>query len=206
MGSWGGLCCKRASGRAILALPRAFREGPPPRLRRVRPALSVGLPRSAPPGTAGRAADLPVVPGGADRGHTTESAGRARRNRGGGPSRNARGNARIARPLARLQHNPAHDHISSRLPATEPSAFRKTQGLGRHAPGSRATRPTNHRPSAKLFSVAASLPAAPELYGGGCETRRLNVEKDAPADVVQRATARVLPVGKLRRSHCAKRN
>src|SRR6476646_1336609 len=102
-----------------------------------------------------RDADLPAVSGGADRDYSTEIGGRARCSRGRGPARNARDHAGIARTLARLQRHSADDHVSPCLLAPKPGAFGKTQSLGRHAPGVGATRSTNHRATAKLFSVAA---------------------------------------------------
>ena len=66
-------------------------------------------------------------------------------------------NARIAWPLAYLQQHSTDDHLSPRIPAAKPGAFRKTQSLGRHASSDGAAEPTDKRTAAKLFSVAASL-------------------------------------------------
>src|SRR6266496_125652 len=102
---------------------------------------------------AHRDANVPALSGGANRNYSAESLGRAGRSCRGRLAWHARSHARTARPLARLQRYPAHDHISSCLLAPKPGAFGKTQSLGRHAPSAGATRSTDHRTTAKLFSL-----------------------------------------------------
>ena len=80
---------------------------------------------------------------GTDRHHSAKCVGRAGRGRCRGVARNASGNARIAWPLAYLQQHSADDHVSPRVLAAKPGAFRKTQSLGRHASSHGAARATH---------------------------------------------------------------
>src|SRR5437016_12796637 len=99
---------------------------------------------------------MPSLPSRADRYYSAQGTGVA------GPSRSkrtcwrTRDNAAIARALAFIQRHAVDDHLSSRLPAAEPVALRETESLGRHDAGPRATRKTNQRKTAKLFSVICS--------------------------------------------------
>ena len=109
------------------------------------------------PAHADRDANVPALSTGTDRHHSAKCIGRAGRRRCRGVARNASGNARIAWPLAYLQQHSADDHISPRILAAKPGAFRKTQSLGRHASSDGATRATHQRAATKLFPVAAWL-------------------------------------------------
>src|SRR5207244_5238155 len=105
---------------------------------------------------AGRDADMPSLPSRADRYYSAQGTGRAGRSRRRRPSWRTRDNAGIARALAFIQRHAVDDHLSSRLPAAEPVALRETESLGRHDAGPRATRRTNQRKTAKLFSIICS--------------------------------------------------
>src|SRR5207249_11189606 len=85
--------------------------------------------------------------------YSAQSIGRARRSRGGRAAGDAWDNAGTAGPLARLQRHSSHDHVSSCVSSSKSGPFGETQGLGRHAPGAGAARATDHRATAKLFSV-----------------------------------------------------
>src|SRR5262245_37796925 len=107
------------------------------------------------PAHADRDANMSTLSDGTDRNHSAKRVSRAWRGGRRGTARNARDNARIARPMAYLQQHSAHDHVSPRVFAPKPGAFRKTQGLGRHASSPGAAQATHQRPTAKLFPVAA---------------------------------------------------
>src|SRR5207248_1378538 len=109
----------------------------------------------------GRDADMPSLPSRADRYYSAQGTGRAGRSRSRRPSWRTRDNAGIARALAFIQRHAVDDHLSSRLPAAEPVALRETESLGRHDAGPRATRKTNQRKTAKLFSVICSCAHSP---------------------------------------------
>src|SRR2546430_5215150 len=116
----------------------------------------------------GRDADMPSLPSRADRYYSAQGTGRAGRSRSRRPSWRTRDNAGIARALAFIQRHAVDDHLSSRLPAAEPVALREAESLGRHDAGPRATRKTNQRKTAKLFSVICSgaLGASKAPIGG----------------------------------------
>src|SRR5215813_217957 len=99
-------------------------------------------------------ADVPALPHRTNRHYSAESVGRARRGGSGRFARHARNHARMARTLAFLQRDSVNDYLSSGVPVEEPVAHRETEGLGRHDASARATRKTNQRKTAKLFSVA----------------------------------------------------
>src|SRR4029450_11419522 len=101
----------------------------------------------------GRDADMPSLSRRADRYYSAEGPGCPGRRRRRRPSWSTRDNAGIARALAFIQRHSVDDHLSSRLPAAEPVALRETESLGRHDASSRATRKTDQRKTAKLFSV-----------------------------------------------------
>src|SRR6184192_2747421 len=96
---------------------------------------------------------MPSLSHRADRYYSAQGPGRAGRSRGRRPSWCTRDDAGIARALAFIQRHAVDDHLSSRLPAAEPVALRETESLGRYDAGARATRKTDQRKTAKLFSV-----------------------------------------------------
>src|SRR6266487_4412777 len=108
---------------------------------------------------AGRNADMSPLPHGADRHYSTESVGGAGRSCSRRSAWHTRDDARIARTLAFIQWHAVDDHLSSCIPAAKSIAFRETESLGRHAAGARATRKTDQRKTAKLFSVIRSMNA-----------------------------------------------
>src|SRR6266545_1594269 len=101
----------------------------------------------------GRNADVPALPPRTDRHHSTQSVGRAGRCRCGRSAWRARDDERIARALALIQRHPVDDYLSSSLPVAEPVPLGETESLGRHAASAGATRKTNQRKTAELFSV-----------------------------------------------------
>src|SRR5438874_778661 len=107
------------------------------------------------PSNARRDADVPAFFDGANRNYSAESLGRAVRSGCGTSARVAKDDAGTARPVAHLQRDHAHDHVSPCLLAPKSGAFRKTQSFGRHASSAGATRSTNHRTTTKLFFVTA---------------------------------------------------
>src|SRR5579864_9664705 len=100
-----------------------------------------------------RDGNLPAVPDGADRNHSTESNRRTGRSSSGRTSWNPSADARIARTVERIQRHAANDHLSPRIPVAKPGPEGKTQGLGRHDAGPRAARKTDQRKTAQLFSL-----------------------------------------------------
>src|SRR5438477_10770920 len=100
-----------------------------------------------------RDANLPAVSDRTDRHHPTESDRRPWRGRGGRTSRDARADARIARPLGFIQRHAVDGHVSPRVSVAKPIALGKTKSVGRHDASSGAARETDQREAAKLFLV-----------------------------------------------------
>src|SRR6266567_2372258 len=102
---------------------------------------------------AGRDADVSPLSRRTDRHYSAESPGRTGHSRSGRFARHTGDNARIAWALAFIQRDAIDDYLSSCLLASEPSAFRETESLGRHAASARATRKAHQRETTKLFQV-----------------------------------------------------
>src|SRR5206468_4730914 len=136
------------------------------------------------PAHADRDANMSALSYGTDRHHSATCVGRARRGRCRGIARNASDNARLAWPLAYLQQHSTDDHVSPRVLAAKPGAFRKTQGLGRHASRPGAARATHQRATAKLFFVAALSES--KQIGSAVADRRYSLARSKIASIRMR--------------------
>src|SRR5262249_41962767 len=106
---------------------------------------------------AARDANLPAIFDGTDRHHPTESDRGARRGGGGRTSWDALADARTARTLEFVQWHAANGHLSSGVSAAKSVAVGETQGVGRHDASLGATRETDQREAAQLFSVNLAI-------------------------------------------------
>src|SRR4051812_27999108 len=102
-----------------------------------------------------RNANLPALFDGADRHHSTKSDCRPRRGCSGRIAWHARADARTARALGFVQRHAVDDHLSPSVSLAKPIALGKAQSLGRYDARAGASRETDQRETAKLFSVAA---------------------------------------------------